>query len=64
LPLSFVFANRPFMSVPRFAIVIWPLFWGVSAFARTEGRHNLVVASSALGLGVMTLLFVNWYFVF
>jgi hypothetical protein len=64
LPLSFVFANRPFMSVPRFALVIWPLFWGLAEFARTPGRHNLVVATSAVGLGVMTVLFVNWYFVF
>jgi hypothetical protein len=64
LPLSFVFVNRPFMSVPRFAIVIWPLFWGVAAWANSETRHNLVVVASAVGLGVMTLLFVNWYFVF
>jgi Mannosyltransferase (PIG-V) len=64
LPLSFVFVSRPFMSVPRFALVVWPLFWALAAFARTPGRHNLVVAASAAGLGVMTLLFVNWYFVF
>jgi hypothetical protein len=64
LPLSFVFANRPFMSVPRFAVVIWPLFWAFASFARKPRRHDLVVVGSAIGLGVMTVLFVNWYFVF
>ncbi len=64
LPLSFVFVNRPFMSVPRFALVIWPLFWALAEFGRTPGRHSLVVGTSAAGLGVMTVLFVNWYFIF
>ena len=65
LPMSFVFASRPFMSVPRFAIVIWPLFWALARFSLgSERRHELVLAASCLGLGVMTVLFVNWYFVF
>jgi hypothetical protein len=64
IPLSFVFAGRPFMSVPRFVVTIFPLFWAMAAVADRWRAHDLLVAVSAGGLGVMTLLFVNWYFVF
>ncbi|MGH2730300.1 MAG: mannosyltransferase family protein, partial [Actinomycetota bacterium] len=64
IPLSFVFGGRPFMSVPRFVVTIFPLFWAFAAFAVRWKAHDLVVAMSAGGLGVMTLLFVNWYYVF
>jgi hypothetical protein len=64
IPLSFVFGGRPFMSVPRFIVTIFPLFWAFAAFSDRWKTHDLVVAVSAGGLGVMTLLFVNWYFIF
>jgi hypothetical protein len=64
IPLSFVFGGRPFMSVPRFIVTIFPLFWAFAAFADRWRTHDLVVAVSAGGLGVMTLLFVNWYYIF
>ncbi|MGH2753729.1 MAG: mannosyltransferase family protein, partial [Actinomycetota bacterium] len=64
IPLSFIFGGRPFMSVPRFVVVIFPLFWAFAAFAERYRAHDLVVAVSAAGLGVMTVLYVNWYFVF
>jgi hypothetical protein len=64
LSLSFVFEGRPFMSLPRFALPLFPLFWALAAFARRYDAHSVVVAASAAGLGIMTVLFVNWYFVF
>jgi hypothetical protein len=64
IPLSFIFGGRPFMSVPRFIAVIFPLFWALVAFADRFRAHELVVAASAAGLGVCTVLFVNWYFIF
>ena len=64
IPLSFIFGGRPFMSVPRFIAVLFPLFWALVAFADRFRAHELVVAASAAGLGVCTLLFVNWYFIF
>ncbi|MFN2525962.1 MAG: mannosyltransferase family protein [Actinomycetota bacterium] len=64
IPLFFVFAARPFMSVSRFAIVIWPLFWAIARFAERWRAHELVVAVSAGGLAVMTLLFATANFVF
>jgi hypothetical protein len=64
-PLTLVFPGRPFMSLPRFLLTIFPLFWAPAIVAR--GRpwlHETVVAASAAGLGVMTVLFVDWYYVF
>ncbi|MEA2499705.1 MAG: hypothetical protein QOH26_2110, partial [Actinomycetota bacterium] len=64
MPLSLIFEGRAFMSMPRFVLPLFPLFWALSRFAERFRAHDLVVAVSAAGLGVMTVLFVNWYFVF
>jgi mannosyltransferase PIG-V len=64
MPLLLVFGGRPFMSLPRFVLVIWPLFWALGAFADKFNARDLVVGASAAGLGLMSLLFVNWYYVF
>jgi hypothetical protein len=64
VPLSFIFGGRPFMSMPRFIVVIFPLFWALAHLAERFKAHDAIVAVSAAGLGVMTILFVNWYFVF
>jgi Mannosyltransferase (PIG-V) len=64
-PLAFIFAGRPLMSLPRFALPMFPVFW---AFARwTEGsraRQDMVLIASSALLGILLLLFVNWYYVF
>jgi hypothetical protein len=64
-PLSMVFEPRPLMSVPRFLLPLFPLFWaGARATERKYLPQSLVVAASAAGLGLMTALFVNSYYVF
>jgi hypothetical protein len=64
-PLSFVFAPRPFMSLPRFLLVVFPLLWAPAVIAgRRPWVHGAVVAVSSVLLGILALLFVNWYFVF
>lgn len=64
VPLASEYAGRPLIAFTRYALPIFPVYW---AFARwTEGhpiRHELLVGISALLLGLMTLLFVNWYYV-
>ena len=64
LPLTFIFGARPFMSLPRFTVVIWPLFWALARAARKWNAHDAIVVCSAVGLGVFTTLFVNWYWIF
>jgi Mannosyltransferase (PIG-V) len=65
VPLSFVFDGRPLMSFPRFALVVFPIFWALALFTRDRPlRHEAVVTCSALLLGVSTLLFATWYYIF
>ena len=65
VPLSYIFPPRPFMSLPRFSVAIFPVLWAAAVW--TADRPGLRVATfgaSAAALGVLTVLFVNWYFVF
>ena len=64
VPMSFIFEGRPFMSMPRFILPIFPIFWGLAMIAEKLKIHDLIVTVSAAGLGILTVLFVNWYFVF
>jgi hypothetical protein len=64
-PLSFIFGPRPFMSLPRFLLPIFPLFWAPAVLAgRKKGVHEAVIAVSATLLGIGLILFVNSYFFF
>lgn len=64
LPLTFVFEARPLMSVPRFTVVVWPIFWALARLGERWNAHAAIVACSAAGLGAFTILFVNWYWIF
>lgn len=65
VPLCFIFVGRPLMSVPRFLVVVFPIFWGLALVAeRRRIPHHLIVAVSAAGLGLLTVLFVNWFYIF
>jgi hypothetical protein len=52
------------MSMPRFTLPIFPLFWALVAFADRFKANQLVIAASAAGLGMLGMLFVNSYWVF
>jgi mannosyltransferase PIG-V len=64
VPLGSMFGGRPLIAYARYALPVFPIYWAFATW--TEGRRAahevLLVASSAL-LGLMTLLFVNWYYV-
>jgi hypothetical protein len=65
LPLTFPFPDRPLLSMPRFVLVVFPAFWGFAAVAaRRPGVATAVVAGGAAGYGVLTVLFVNWHYIF
>ncbi len=64
-PLCFIFGDRPLMSMPRFVLPLFPLFWGIAeATLRRRIPHAAVVAVGGVGLGLLTVLFVNWYYIF
>jgi len=64
LPLSSLFDARPLIAFSRYALPLFPVYWGMARL--TEGRraaHESLVVTSAALLGLMTLLFVNWYYI-
>jgi Dolichyl-phosphate-mannose-protein mannosyltransferase len=65
LPLVDPFADRPLLSVPRFAVVVFPALWGLSGvgFGRKLPKP-LVTSVLAAGWAISALLFVNWRHLF
>lgn len=58
------FPARPLMSVPRFAVVVAPVFLAFAVWTRRPAVETGWMAASAALLGVHALLFTTWYYVF
>jgi hypothetical protein len=63
-PLVFVFPGRPLMSLPRFLLALWPLFAGLAVLVVRPGPRLALASISCGGLAVLTVLYVNWYWIF
>jgi hypothetical protein len=64
IPLSYPSSRWPLLSLPRFGLVIFPLFLALSALTTGRPRlHNAVVACSALFLGVAVVQWALWQWV-
>jgi Mannosyltransferase (PIG-V) len=65
VPLAYPFPPRPLLSMPRFVLVVFPAFWALAdAAERRRLPHTLVIASFAAGLGLLTVLFATWWYIF
>jgi hypothetical protein len=65
IPLTFVFQGRPLLSMPRFLLPLFPAFWGLAlGLERLRIPRTVALAAGAVGLGVLCVLTVNWYFFF
>jgi CHASE2 domain-containing sensor protein len=65
IPLTFVFEGRPLMSMPRFVLPLFPAFWGLAlGLQRWRIPRTAALAAGAVGLGVLCILTVNWYYIF
>ena len=65
IPLSFIFQGRPLMSLPRLFLPLFPIYWALARLVeRRRLAHELILVVSAVGLGIMTMLFVDWFYVF
>jgi len=64
IPLSYPSSRWPLLSLPRFGLVIFPLFLALAALTAGRPRlHTAVVASSALLLGVAVVQWALWQWV-
>jgi Mannosyltransferase (PIG-V) len=65
IPLSYPFAPRPLLSMPRFVAVIFPAFWVLAdAAERRTLPDTAIVATFAGGLSLLAVLFMNWWHIF
>jgi hypothetical protein len=65
VPLAYPFPARPLLSMPRFVAVIFPAFCVMAdASERRRIPQTALVASFAAGLGLLTVLFVTWWYIF
>ena len=51
------------MSMPRFALVLFPMFAILARWGERPWVNNMIVAFSLPLLGLFTVLFTNWYWV-
>ncbi len=64
IPLSYPSSRWPLLSLPRFGLVIFPLFLALAALTAARPRaHTAVVACSALFLGVAVVQWALWQWV-
>jgi len=51
--------------MPRFVSVIFPAFWVMAdATERRKLPSGAVIAPFAVGLGLLAVLFMNWWYIF
>ncbi len=64
LPLSYPVAAQPLMSLPRFLVVLFPLFMWFGAFlARHPRARGPLLVAGALALAFFTGQFATWHWV-
>ncbi len=63
LPLSYPVAPQPLMSLPRFLVVLFPVFMWLGAACSERRRTAQVAGAFALGLGLFTTQYASWFFV-
>jgi hypothetical protein len=51
------------MSMPRFALVLFPMFAILALWGGRPWVNNVIVAFSLPLLGLFTVLFADWYWV-
>lgn len=63
LPLSYPVGPQPLMSLPRFLLVLFPIFMWLAVVCEERGATVRYAAASAVGLGLLTDQFAGWHFV-
>lgn len=63
IPLSLPSSRWPLLSLPRFALVIFPLFMALATLGERPRTHTFIVAASALFLGIAVTQWALWQWV-
>jgi hypothetical protein len=63
-PLTFTLPARPLVSVPRYTVVLFPLFWPMASWLKRELNLVLVMGAFLIVLAALSVTFMNWGFVF
>ena len=63
LPLSSPTADWPLLSLPRFALGMFPVFIALGSLGVSPERHRILLATSTLLLGVVVCQWATYYFV-
>ena len=63
LPLTFPVTPQPLMSLPRFVSVLFPVFMWLAVVCEERRMTDLVVAASAVGLGLFTAQYASWHWI-
>lgn len=63
IPLSVPSSRWPLLSIPRFGLVLFPLFLALATVGGRPRAHTAIVAVSALLLGVTTVQWALWQWV-
>jgi hypothetical protein len=63
LPLTFPVTPQPLMSLPRFVSVLFPVFMWLAIVCDERRNTELVVAASAVGLGLFTAQYASWHWI-
>jgi hypothetical protein len=54
---------QPLMSLPRFVSVLFPVFMWLALVCEERRVTDLVVATSAVGLGLFTAEYASWHWI-
>ena len=63
LPLTFPVTPQPLMSLPRFVSVLFPVFMWLAVVCEERRNTDLVLAVSAVGLGLFTAQYATWHWI-
>jgi Mannosyltransferase (PIG-V) len=64
VPLTFPLPARPLVSIPRFVIVVFPVYWALSLLFERPLARRVALVASTIGLAIASLAFMNWGFLF
>jgi Mannosyltransferase (PIG-V) len=63
LPLTFPVTPQPLMSLPRFVSVLFPVFMWLAVLCEERRVTDVVMACSAVGLGLFTSQYASWHWI-